>query len=106
MCGFELTTYAAGTAEPVGVRKREYVPLYLARDGIRRHVWIIGGEDRGTLPWPGLLIEWERRDDGWWGRVVFVPFPSEPGEVVERWIAASHLRPAPEPDRPKPTLRG
>jgi len=51
----------------MGTRKREYVPSYVARDRIRRHVWIVAGDDRTTLPWPGLLIQWERREDGWWG---------------------------------------
>lgn len=82
----------------VGTRRREYVPHYVAGDGARRHVWITGGpEGRLRDPWPGLLVEWERRDDGWWGRVVFVPYPATAGEVVERWISADHLRPAPEP---------
>ncbi len=81
------------------------MPSYAARDGMRRHVWIVGGADRGHLPWPGLLVEWKRCEDGWWARVLFVPYPCEPGEVVERWIAATYIRPAPEPVRPKPSLR-
>jgi hypothetical protein len=85
-------------ASRMGTRKREYVPTYTAGDGARRHVWITGGsEGRLRDPWPGLLVEWERRNDGWWARVIFVPFPAQTGEVVERWISADHIRPAPEP---------
>jgi hypothetical protein len=86
-------------ASTMGTRRREsYVRVFISGDGVRRHVWIIGRPE-GPLrdPWPGLLVEWERRADGWWARVVYVPYPAELGEVAERWIAAEHIRPAPEP---------
>ena len=71
---------------PEGTRERPVVT---------RHCWVSG------LPGapgrhPGLLAEW-RHDQGsgrWLGRVVYAV--DEQGRVVlvERWIAAEHLRPA------------
>lgn len=63
----------------VGTRKREYVPKHYAADGVRRHVWIYGEDPTARYPWPGLLVESHRRKDQWWGRVLFVPYPSMPG---------------------------
>jgi hypothetical protein len=80
----------------VGVRKREYIPRYTSRDGVRRHVWIFGDDPTAVYPWPGLLVEWHRRPDGWWGRVVFVSYPSVPGEFACEWIPARALKPTPE----------
>lgn len=81
----------------MGTRKREYIPHYESRDGVRRHVWIFGKDPTALYPWPGLLVEWQRRGDGWWGRVVFVPYPAVPGEFAREWIPASALRAALEP---------
>ena len=38
---------------------------------------------------PGLLVSWERRADGWWGRVVVVT----DGVAVEQYVIARLLRP-------------
>jgi hypothetical protein len=38
---------------------------------------------------PGLLVAWERRNDGWWGRVVII----NNGEAVEQLVTARPLRP-------------
>ncbi len=84
----------------VGTRKREYVPKHYAADGVRRHVWIYGKDPTARYPWPGLLVEWHRREDEWWARVLFVPYPSVPGEFVSEWIPASALRVAQEPYPP------
>lgn len=57
-----------------------------------RHCWVVGPD--GALP--ALLLGWEQRAAGWWGRVVHPV--SEPGGrwvVVEEWLPAERLRPAP-----------
>ncbi len=51
----------------------------------------------GGMILSGLLVEWQRRKDGWWGRVVFVPYPAVPGEFACEWIPACALKAAPEP---------
>lgn len=81
----------------MGTRRRECIPHYESRDGVRRHVWIFGGDPTAPYPWPGLLVEWQRREDGWWARCVFVPYPASVGELAEAWLPAESIRPAPEP---------
>ncbi|MDK3257999.1 hypothetical protein QOZ86_15940 [Blastococcus capsensis] len=60
------------------------------KDG--RHCWVHDPpETPGT--WPGLLVEWRRRDDGWQGRVVYtLPRPHGPA-LVEAWLPAARLEP-------------
>jgi hypothetical protein len=62
-----------------------------AHSGARRaHCWVQGPiEDPG--PWPGLIIEWARAEEGWRARVVYT---IEAGTSVERWFPATELRPA------------
>ncbi|NEK86344.1 hypothetical protein GCU60_11325 [Blastococcus saxobsidens] len=57
-----------------------------------RHCWVRDlPESPGT--WPGLLVEWRRRGQGWQGRVVYtVPRPDGPA-LVEAWLPASRLEP-------------
>jgi|GEM_PF-1911275 len=38
---------------------------------------------------PGLLVSWERRADGWWGRVVVI----HDGVAIEQYVTARLLRP-------------
>ena len=41
-----------------------------AGDGHGRHCWVLDPPDApGT--WPGLLVEWRQREDGWHGRVAY-----------------------------------
>jgi len=77
----------------VGSRRREYTPRYQARDGARRHCWVIRTAT-GVGPWPGLILEWQRRDDGWWARVIYIPYPVDTGTSVEAWLTADSVRPA------------
>lgn len=59
-----------------------------------RHCWVVGTE--GALP--ALLLGWEQRASGWWGRVVHpVREPDDRWAVVEEWLPAERLRPAPPP---------
>jgi hypothetical protein len=56
-----------------------------------RHCWVVGVD--GTLP--ALLLGWEHRASGWWGRVVHpVSEPDGRWAVVEEWLPAERLRPA------------
>jgi len=58
-----------------------------------RHCWVEG--PGGRLP--GLLLGWERRTTGWWGRVVHPVDEGRPGDplwvVVEEWVSADRLTP-------------
>lgn len=58
-----------------------------------RHCWVAG--QAGRLP--GLLLGWERRATGWWGRVVHPVDEGGPGDprwvVVEEWLPADRLTP-------------
>lgn len=35
---------------------------------------------------------------------MFVPYPASVGELAEAWLPAQSIRPASDPDRPKPGL--
>ena len=58
-----------------------------------RHCWVVGPAG----PLPGLLLGWERRATGWWGRVVHPVVEGGPGDprwvVVEEWLPADRLTP-------------
>jgi hypothetical protein len=65
-----------------------------------RHVWLRGVPGLPDVDWPALLIEWRRRPDAgesgaWMGRVVFATAAPEGMVVVDRWVPADRLRPAP-----------
>lgn len=45
--------------------------------------------------YPGLVVEWRRESGGWVARVAFVPGEQGEGTLVEQWVEASRLRPAP-----------
>ncbi len=56
-----------------------------------RHCWVVGPD--GVLP--GLLLGWEQRASGWWGRAVHpVRAADDRWVVVEEWLPADRLRPA------------
>jgi hypothetical protein len=52
----------------------------------RRHVWV---DASGGHQYPGLVIAWRRRDDGWEGYVAV----ARDGSVLIRWEQASRLHP-------------
>jgi hypothetical protein len=54
----------------------------------RRHCWV-SGPASAPGPHPGLIIEWARRDDGWWGLVTYVI--EEDGALVQQWLPARLL---------------
>lgn len=52
-----------------------------------RHVW--AALPRGTFP--GVLLEWRKRDGSWQARVALAI--DDDGGLLVRWLPASHLRP-------------
>src|SRR5664280_2243945 len=67
-----------------------------ASPALPRHVWVVDFE-MAPGQWPGLLLEWRKftSDGGWQGRAVLA-VPGEDGPVMlESWIPAHHLKPAP-----------
>lgn len=83
-----------------GGMERGHGPTLAERGGQRRaaepdaarHCWVV---DAPCHPgrWPGLLVEWRRETEGWFGRVVYgIPDPSWNGvRLIERWIPGQHL---------------
>lgn len=54
----------------------------------RRHCWVQGpGASPG--PHPGLIVQWMRRDDGWWALVAYVI--EDDGALVQQWLSARLL---------------
>ena len=53
----------------------------------RRHVWV--DASGGGHKYPGLVIAWRRRDDGWEGYVAMAP----DGSVLITWEQATRLHP-------------
>jgi hypothetical protein len=57
-----------------------------------RHCWVRDPpEAPGT--WPGLLVEWRRRDGGWQGRVAYTVTGPHGPALVESWLPAGRLEP-------------
>ena len=61
-------------------------------DAEGRHCWVRDPpEAPGT--WPGLLVEWRRRDGGWQGRVAYTVTGPHGPALVEAWLPAARLEP-------------
>ncbi|MGY1838664.1 MULTISPECIES: hypothetical protein [unclassified Modestobacter] len=58
--------------------------------GAGRHCWV---HDPPGHPgrWPGLLVEWRQRDDGWQGRVAYTVPGAHGPALVEAWLPAGQL---------------
>jgi len=69
----------------------------------RRHCWVAAADDEdGQGPWPGLVLEWQRRDGGWWAYVVYLAHRHRDGAdavAVQEWVVATRLTPAAEAPR-------
>ena len=62
-----------------------------AGNGHGRHCWVLDPPDApGT--WPGLLVEWRQRDDGWHGRVAYTVVGAHGPVLVEAWLPAEQLK--------------
>jgi hypothetical protein len=55
-----------------------------------RHCWV---RDPPEWPgtWPGLLVEWRQRPDGWHGRVAYTVSGPHGPVLVETWLPADRL---------------
>ena len=61
-------------------------------DAEGRHCWVRDPpEAPGT--WPGLLVEWRRRNGGWQGRVAYTVTGPHGPALVEAWLPAARLEP-------------
>jgi hypothetical protein len=60
--------------------------------GEGRHCWV---RDPPEAPgvWPGLLVEWRQRAEGWQGRVVYTVTGPRGPALVEAWLPARWLEP-------------
>jgi hypothetical protein len=64
-----------------------------AADGAEgRHCWVHDPPDCPGI-WPGLLVEWRQRTDGWQGRVAYTVTGPHGPSLVETWIPAACLEP-------------
>jgi hypothetical protein len=65
-------------------------PATRARDEAGRHCWV---HDPPEWPgtWPGLLVEWRQRADGWHGRVAYTVGGPHGPVLVEAWLPAARL---------------
>jgi hypothetical protein len=62
-----------------------------AGEGHGRHCWVHDPPDApGT--WPGLLVEWRQREDGWHGRVAYTVVGAHGTVLVEAWLPAEQLK--------------
>lgn len=80
--------------EPVPTIGERLAAAYPAvRDGGEgRHCWVHDPPDTpGT--WPGLLVEWRQRTDGWQGRVAYTVTGPHGPALVEAWLPAARLEP-------------
>ena len=62
-----------------------------SEDGHGRHCWVRDPPEEPGI-WPGLLVEWRQREDGWQRRVAYT-LPGEHGPVfAEAWLPADQLK--------------
>jgi len=62
-----------------------------AGDGHGRHCWVRDPPDAPGI-WPGLLVEWRQREDGWHGRVAYTVVGAHGPVLVEAWLPAEQLK--------------
>lgn len=62
-----------------------------ASAGHGQHCWV---RDPPNTPgiWPGLLVEWRQREDGWRGRFAYTVEGSSGPVLVEAWLPANQLK--------------
>jgi hypothetical protein len=63
-----------------------------AGDGHGRHCWVRDPPQEPGI-WPGLLVEWRQREDGWHERVAYTVTGSAGPVLVEAWLPAEQLKP-------------
>ena len=66
-------------------------PVPRRRTEAGRHCWVVDPPEwPGT--WPGLLVEWRQRADGWHGRVAYTVGGPHGPVLVEAWLPADRLQ--------------
>ena len=90
--GGSLADRAARSGVPVPPTSEPPPPARRpAGDGHGRHCWVLDPPDApGT--WPGLLVEWRQRADGWHGRVAYTVVGAHGPVLVEAWLPADQLK--------------
>ena len=63
----------------------------LAGEGHGRHCWVCDPPDAPGI-WPGLLVEWRQREDGWHGRVAYTVAGVNGPVLVEAWLHSEQLK--------------
>ncbi|WP_235494434.1 hypothetical protein [Geodermatophilus sp. Leaf369] len=81
------STLRGGLGGPV----REQLPGRPAGAGHGRHCWVRDPPDAPGI-WPGLLVEWRQREDGWHGRVAYAVVGEHGPVLVEAWLSAEQLK--------------
>jgi hypothetical protein len=93
--GLSLADRAAGSgvapqpAPDAGPARREEARRP-AGEGHGRHCWVRDPPDAPGI-WPGLLVEWRPRGDGWHGRVAYTVVGAHGPVLVEAWLPAAQL---------------
>jgi hypothetical protein len=89
LAGPELARPGVPGPSPTAVAGHPAAP---ADGGEGRHCWVHDPpEAAGT--WPGLLVEWRRRDGAWQGRVTYAVSGPHGPALVEAWLPAARLEP-------------
>jgi hypothetical protein len=87
--GLSLADRAAGSGAPPRTAADE--PGRPAGGGHGRHCWVRDPPDAPGI-WPGLLVEWRQRGDGWQGRVAYTVTGEHGPVLVEAWLPAGQLK--------------
>ena len=83
--GVPPTPPQAAAARPAAEARRP------AGTGHGRHCWVRDPPDAPGI-WPGLLVEWRQRPDGWHGRVAYTVVGEHGPVLVEAWLPAEQLK--------------
>jgi hypothetical protein len=87
---------SSGVRPPAAAPSPAPAPLHgspAAGDGGEgRHCWVHDPPDSPGI-WPGLLVEWRQRPDGWQGRVAYTVTGPHGPALVETWLPAARLEP-------------
>jgi hypothetical protein len=92
--GISLADRAAGSGVPAGgpgPASTERSGSRPAGQGHGRHCWVRDPPDAPGI-WPGLLVEWRQRGDGWQGRVAYTVVGEHGPVLVEAWLPADQLK--------------
>jgi hypothetical protein len=66
-------------------------PRRPAGNGHGRHCWVRDPPDAPGI-WPGVLVGWRQREDGWQGRVAYAVTGEHGPVLVEAWLPAEQLK--------------